>query len=475
MSNMITKTRIALLVAAACSPLAAYATNGMNLQGYGPIAGAMGGASMAYDNGTAALMNNPATLGLMNEGNRLDIAFGRLAPDVSASDSSGSASSSGGPYNMPAIGYVNRTGNFTTGIGVFAQGGMGTEYSANSFLAYGSGDKVRSEVGVGRAMIPFVFNVNPNLVIGGSFDYVFASMDLKMALSGSQFSDMIKSGIIQGSQTLGIASGNMVDGFAALVPGTITAVHWGRFDFSNDNPFSGMAKGDGTAAKLGFVYKVDPKLTIGGSYHSKTSLGDMRTTTATVSFNVDFNGGPAGVTIPVAGSIAIRNFQWPETIGLGLAYQASPDLMIVADYKRIGWAAVMKNFNMTFTASTSQPNAMAAGFAGATLDATLYQNWSDQNVFEVGGAYKMNSALTVRAGVNIANNPVPDQYVNALFPAIFKSHYDIGLGYALSQSSDLNFSYVYTPKVSGTNSDPTGPVTSEVGGYEIQMMYSSKF
>ena len=44
-----------------------HATNGMNLEGYGPIATGMGGASMAYDNGAAAMMNNPATLGLMPE------------------------------------------------------------------------------------------------------------------------------------------------------------------------------------------------------------------------------------------------------------------------------------------------------------------------------------------------------------------------------------------------------------------------
>ena len=46
------------------APIGVYATNGMNLEGYGPIATAMGGASMAYDNGTAAVINNPATLAL---------------------------------------------------------------------------------------------------------------------------------------------------------------------------------------------------------------------------------------------------------------------------------------------------------------------------------------------------------------------------------------------------------------------------
>ena len=56
----------------------AYATNGMNLEGYGPIATGMGGASMAYDNGNAAVMNNPATLGLRGQGSRLDVALGML-------------------------------------------------------------------------------------------------------------------------------------------------------------------------------------------------------------------------------------------------------------------------------------------------------------------------------------------------------------------------------------------------------------
>lgn len=37
------------------------ARNGMNMEGYGPIACGMGGACMAFDNGTAAVMNNPAT------------------------------------------------------------------------------------------------------------------------------------------------------------------------------------------------------------------------------------------------------------------------------------------------------------------------------------------------------------------------------------------------------------------------------
>ena len=62
-----------------------WATNGMNLEGYGPIALGAGGASYAYDNGLAAVMNNPATLALAADGRRADLALGYLGPNVNSS------------------------------------------------------------------------------------------------------------------------------------------------------------------------------------------------------------------------------------------------------------------------------------------------------------------------------------------------------------------------------------------------------
>ena len=106
MSHAIKKSLIALSVSGVLFAPSAFATNGMNLEGYGPIATGMGGASMAYDNGAAVMANNPATLGLMNDGeSQLDVAIGVLAPDISTSIVNDNASS-GGPYLMPAGGWV---------------------------------------------------------------------------------------------------------------------------------------------------------------------------------------------------------------------------------------------------------------------------------------------------------------------------------------------------------------------------------
>ena len=161
----------------------ALATNGMNLEGYGPIAHGMGGASMAFDNGSAALMNNPAALGLLGDGQaRLDLALGFLGPQVRAAfpamDLSADSDATG--FWMPALGYYRRRGAFTYGLGVFGQGGMGTEYKAESFLAGATGEEVLSQVSVGRAMLPFAYAVNEKLSLAVTLDFVWGGMDLKM-------------------------------------------------------------------------------------------------------------------------------------------------------------------------------------------------------------------------------------------------------------------------------------------------------
>ncbi len=459
----------------------AHATNGMNMEGYGPVASSMGGASMAYDNGTAAVMNNPATLGLMKEGNRADIALGLLAPEITASmPASGmpSADSKATAFYMPAMGYVQKSGKFTYGAGVFSQGGMGTKYSADSFMASGgvaggTGDIVRSEVGVGRFILPLAYQMDDQITLGGSLDFVWAGMDLKMALSGSQFTDMI-AGFSTNNQFYGSASGSMITAFAGMMgpnPGQVSGVNWARVDFSNTSMWTGQAKGNGLAFKLGGTFKANSQLTLGATYHSKTAIGDLTTTGASMSMNVDVNTMGA-MTVPVSGSVAVHDFQWPQTIAFGAAYQASDKLLLVADYKNIGWKEVMKNFSMTFTADSTQSNPMAAGLAGTSVDMTLNQNWNDQNVFQIGGAYKTTPEVTLRAGVNIANNPVPDAYMNPLFPAIAKNHLTLGAGYAVSNASNVDFAYVYVPKVSATNGQG---VTVDFGGYSAQLMFSQLF
>ena len=437
------KSQLIIALAAIGFAGSAMATNGMNLEGYGPVALGMGGASMAYDNGTAAVMNNPATLGLMGQGSRLDLAVGMLGPDVTsrctAGPCAGAAASSGGDaYYMPAVGYMKKQNNLTYGVALFAQGGMGTEYSATSFMAGGNNVPTRSEVGVGRLIAPLAYNVNDNFTIGGSLDYVWAMMDIQMVATAGQ--------------VLAMSGMNI-----ALMPGAPDSAY---LSFSDKSDYTGKAKGAGFAAKLGFTYKINPTLTIGATYHSKTDMGDLETSSNGASFGLYAAGAALGA--PDIGKITVRDFQWPETYGMGLAWQANPKLLVAADIKHIGWEDVMSNFRMTYS---------SAGFG--TVNMTMPQQWKDQTVYALGISYAMTDAITLRVGANLSDNPVPNSTLNPLFPAIVKNHYTLGVGYKFDPSSDVNFALSYAPEVTVAN--VAGGVTSDHGQLSWQLMYSKRF
>jgi long-chain fatty acid transport protein len=427
--------------AALCAATApALATNGMNMEGYGPVSAGMGGASQAMDHGSAAMAQNPATLGLMGQGARFDAALGVLGPKV-ASSMAGmpTAESSGTSYVMPAFGYVRRSGSLVYGLGLFAQGGMGTEYGADSFLAAGSGSGVRSELGVGRVLLPVAWQVTPSLSLGATLDYMWAGLDMRMAASGAQLGGMVTG-----------ASGNLAQALPSL-----GGAPWARIDFSDDNDFTGKAKATGWAAKIGAVFKASDALTLGLSYQSKSSLKDMETGVTGASMSA--TGGFAD-----SGRMTVIDFQWPAMTAVGLSWQATPSVLLAADIKRLGWAAVMKDFKLRYD---------SAGMGGSVSFA-LPQNWKDQTVTSLGVAWALNPAMTLRAGINHASNPIPDELVNPLFPATVERHYTLGMGYRFTPASEFNVSLTLAPEKAVTNGMGVRVTHKQTNA---QLMYSHRF
>jgi len=368
----------AALAAALFLPGAAGATNGMIMEGYGPIATAMGGAAMAYDNGTAAMANNPATLGLMAEGSRFDIALGMIGPDVVASAPFGN--SKGDAFYMPAFGYASKQGALTYGVGVYAQGGMGTEYPGGDM----------SQVGVGRVIFPVAYNVNERFTVGGSVDIVWAGMDI-------------------------VASGYGIN-------------------FKDGSDYTGAAKAYGLAWKLGFTYQLTPQFSLGGVFESAGNLGTLED-----------------------GGWKVKGFDMPPIAAVGAAWRPNDKLLLVADIKDVMWNSSMNTVTI---------------FHNGLVVAPFVQNWDDQIVLSIGAAYKFSDAITGRIGYNHADNPIPSQNMNYLWPAIVEDHYTFGLGYALDKNAEFNFSLTYVPEASQTGN---GGVYVEHSQVNWQFMYSKRF
>lgn len=402
----------ALGAATVLGSLPVWATNGMNLEGYGPVALGMAGTSMAVNTGLAAMMNNPATLGMLAPGYNLALAMHQLGPDVKVN---GLAESGGDSYLMPAFGFARRSGPWTYGLGMFAQGGMGTDYDRQVFGLDGLPE--RSELGVGRLLFPVAYQASPEFTVGGTVDLVWAMLDLRMAMPASVLG--------------GIATGPLV----GILPGDAS---YGRVDFSDSNDFTGKAKGYGYAGKLGFTYRPNHRVTIGGVYQSKTALSDIETSSNGASFTVDGTGGGT-----FSGKITVKDFQWPAIYGLGIAVQATPNVMVAADVKRIGWKDVMRGFDMNYTVG-------AGPLTGAYADFSLPQNWDDQTVLSVGAQYRVNERVTLRGGYSRSESPVPDATLNYLFPAIVEAHYGLGLDYRWDQANTLAVALSYAPEASQT-------------------------
>jgi long-chain fatty acid transport protein len=436
-------SRKLFLLTPLCALLAAgsaHATNGMLMEGYGPISTGMGGASQAIDHGNAGMAQNPATLGMMEDGTaRLDVAFGILGPDVKSSMMGMDAKSGGTSYLMPAFGYTRRSGALTYGLGMFAQGGMGTEYDATSFLTAGSGTAVRSELGVGNVIFPVAYQVNPNLTVGATLKFMWSSLDLRMAASGAQLAGMVTG-----------ASGAIAGVLAPLA-----GAPWARIDFSDSNDFTGAAKATGFGAALGATYKVNKDVTLGASYQLKSALDDMKTASSDATMTA-FGG------FFDAGQITVIDFQMPSVLAVGASWQASPSLLLAADLKYLGWSDSMKSFKMRYDSS----------IITGSVDFAMQQEWKDQTVLNLGMAWKANEALTLRAGVNLADNPIPDTFVNPLFPATVKSHVTLGLGYQVSKAGDFNMSVTMAPKVTVTSGSGVDISHAQTNW---QFMYSHRF
>nr|CRH05118.1 Membrane protein involved in aromatic hydrocarbon degradation [Candidatus Magnetococcus massalia] len=458
----------------------AHATNGMNLEGYGARSHAMGGAAMGFDTGNSNMMNNPAAASLSKSNQRIGVGLRMLGPDVAAESTAApaaaNAGSDGDAYYMPSFSYMRKSGKFDYGLGVFAQGGMGTEYKAGSTLFAGglsynlttaataatalSGLENRSELSVGRAMLPLAYRVNDKLSVGGSVDLVWMGLDMKMDMDGNNFAQMMIGGNVTGSMVT-----TMQTNAAAM-----GAINYGRFDFSDGSDFTGEADGLGAAFKLGFTYKVNNKLTVGGAYHSQTAMSDLEADNATVSFNTSTMG-----TVPLSGKIKVKDFEWPQKVALGGAYQVNDKFLLVGDVSWTDWSSTMEKFKLQFESDNSATN-QAFGFNNQEMNVVMDQNWDDMIVLHMGGEYKVTDVLALRAGFSISDNPIPNNTLNPLFPAVVPNHITGGFGYDFKNGGKLNASLAWAPETDNVSTaNASGDMNVSHGQLSWAMNYSYDF
>lgn len=420
-------TRIRIVsaaVALACMGTAqvACATDVFRLEGFGAVSRAMGGVATAIDTGAAGMMTNPATLALMKEGNEVMAGLDLVTTDIEVrnkstgeSVSSGNHSNNRGPYVAPEAAYTRRVGEWAFGVGAFAQGGLGTEFGRSSFLSRATGGLDTGLDNSSRLLvlnIPFAasFKATEKLSIGGSIDAMWQGLNLNLLLGADQVGSLIGSGRATGS----------------LIPvlGGLPDLRGAHFSLTKNQPLASGVDAWGYTGRLGFVYKATDDTTVGAAYTSKSHLADM-TGRATLTA-ID---GVAG-QIPLAGKIRIQDFQMPATLNLGVSQRVTDRLLLAADVSQVYWKSVMKDIKVAFEAD-----------GGGDLQIRLPQDYKDQTILAVGGAYQVNEQLTLRAGLRYAAQALRSSTLFAVIPATPRKHLSAGVGYVFSPASRLDFAW----------------------------------
>lgn len=217
-----------------------------------------------------------------------------------------------------------------------------------------------------------------------------------------------------------------------------------QIDYANLDLHHGSSFNYGIGAQLGAIYKASDMVTLGLTYVTPQEVDHK------------------DVVLTPDGNIYDLKLESPQHLAVGVAVEPIKNtLLLEVNGQWIGWSS-----------------------------ATGYKDfdWKDQWVLALGAQYKPNKQLAIRAGYNIANNPVrehnnfagfngtptppitevqgipfPTYYYETFriigFPAIAKQHITFGIGYEFSNKLALNAGYTHAFKetISETGTSPTSP------------------
>ncbi|MDE2621001.1 MAG: outer membrane protein transport protein [Sphingomonadales bacterium] len=421
-------------MALACGllPASAHATDVFVLEGIGATARAMGGAAAAQDTGPGGIMTNPATLALAPEGGRAmigaDLITTRITVTNTATGEIANSASHGanrGPYYAPQLGFTWRRGPLAFGGGVFAQGGLGTEYGNRSFLSRATGNLPTGLANSSRLLelavpVAVSFDVTPQLTLAASIEARWQSLNLDLLLGADQVG--------------GLIGGGRVGGSLLPVLGGLPDLRGAHFSLTKDQIVGGGVRSTGVGERIGLLYRPAPGTVIGLSWAPKTQMGDMRGSATLTAID-----GIAG-QVALPGQIAIRKFRMPQRIDFGISQQVTPRLRIAFDLSEVFWKDVMANIDVGFVAAN-----------GATLNILLPQGYRNQTIVALGGAYQVSPSWTLRAGLRHANQALPAETLFAVIPATPNTHLSFGAGLRLGKG-EINFAYAhgFAPRLANT-------------------------
>ena len=404
-----------LLVAVLSVP--SWATNGMYMAGYGAETIGRGGANLAVADRALALNFNPAGITQL-QGNHYTVNFSVLAPELHFKNMvNASLDGKDDYFAMPAFGYV-RSGKETPwsfGVGFIGQGGMGATFDdQNTF--FGTRDGTYSEVRFATLSPTVAYAFGEDMAVGLALNLGYADASFRFFPETSFFN--------QQAPEMSFFGVNLL-----------------------------RAGGVQYNLRAGWWWRPHPRFSIGAIYQTETEAqfegGDMW---------INFRSHPM-LGDKVLYDAEIDGFTFAAQAGIGFALRPSSDWIVALDVKRYYWDAALD----TITVTGSNPSTPGAP---PTVTLPFVFDWEDQWVVALGADYRLSDRVTLRAGYNWGENPVPSRTLTPLFPAITEDHVSVGAG-ILKGNTVFDIALEHAFETTQVNQNPNPMVNPFGPGAEV--------
>ena len=436
------KTLLAAATAAALAPLAAHATDGYYQHGYGIKAKGRAGAGTAMATDAFGGANNPASMAFV--GNRVDFGVDLFSPIREAARAGGlagidgQAESDSNFFLIPEFGY-NKIINpdMSLGVTVYANGGMNTDYP---------GGQIPSGTACGPATGPGTgFNPAPgpyNLLCGnGSLGVDLAQLVIAPTLAYK----------INPNHAFGISPLIGIQSFEAQGLQAFAGLSTSPNDLTN----KGHDTAYGYGVRVGWFGRLSEAVSIGAAYSTKIYMTEFDKYKGLFAEQGDFD--------------------MPENYNVGIAIKATPNLTVLADYRRVNYSDIP---------SVGNPSAGLLQCAGGNTTYCLGGSngagfgWQDVNAYKIGFEYQYSSELTLRAGYGHNDNPIraQDVTINILAPGVIEDRVTLGFTYKTKSGGELSMYYMRAFENSVTGPSFFNNFTGGLpAGNETIKMYENSF
>ncbi|MBU2446716.1 MAG: outer membrane protein transport protein [Bacteroidetes bacterium] len=145
---------------------------------------------------------------------------------------------------------------------------------------------------------------------------------------------------------------------------------------------------------------------------------------------------------------------FPQSVGFGFAYKPGDNLNLSMDVEWINWKSAFDKMTIKLTNGTN-PNINKMLGNNGTFDLEFPMNWKNSFVVKVGGEYMVNNDLSFRLGFAHGTNPVPEETIFPVFPAIVENHIMAGASYKIALPLTIHLAYEMALNKSLTASNPS--------------------